>query len=431
MSGNNRLKFYPCFFLFFFFLLSANAQNEIGSPYSAFGLGYLSNANNFRVLSMGGVGASSRENYNINLDNPASYTAIDTTSFLFEGGLNAKYLKLKTKGIEEDITTASLGHLLMGFPINRWWKSSVGLVPYSTVGYNVAEYSSDTTVGNILHEYRGTGGISRFYWGNAFQPFKFLSLGVNASYIFGTVDRTQKITFPDSLYMVKTKINNSVSLADFWFDFGVQYFTQIRNDLKMVVGATYHPRQNINARKDYLARYFYVEANELEKFIDTIAYSSNKGTVLMPSGFSFGVSLAKPDNWFIGIDYKADNWKDYRSFGVSDSLVNSQSLSFGGRLVPDYTSTSYLNRIDYRLGAHFQKSNLKLSGQQINGFGITFGFGLPIRSLAIKGTRSMVNLGFEIGQQGLLEQNLIRENYFNFSLGVTIYEVWFFKRRYK
>jgi hypothetical protein len=54
-----------------------------------------------------------------------------------------------------------------------------------------------------------------------------------------------------------------------------------------------------------------------------------------------------------------------------------------------------------------------------------------MRSIALKGTRSMLNIGFEIGQIGSIEQNLIRENYINFSLGLTIYEVWFFKRRYK
>lgn len=380
---------------------------------------------------MGNIGIGSRENYNINIDNPASYTAIDTASFLFEGGLVAKYTKLKAKGIDEDATTASLGHLLMGFPLNRWWKSSVGLVPYSTTGYSVTSDSLYENVGNVLYEYKGLGGITRFNWGNAVQPFKFLSVGVNASYLFGTIDRSQKITFPDSLYMIKTKINKSVSPGGFYFDFGMQYFTELKKEIKLVVGATYHPKITLKAKQEYIARNFIIEASNDEKFKDTIAYTSEKGTIIIPSGFGLGISLAKTDHWFFGIDYKFDNWQDYRSFGVSDSLVNSQSVALGGRLVPDFSSTSYLNRIDYRIGARYYESYLELRGRQLNGFGITFGFGLPIRSLAIKGTKSMINIGFEIGQRGTLEQNLIRENYTNFFFGVTIYEVWFLKRRYK
>jgi long-subunit fatty acid transport protein len=431
MSENNLLKKYLLFLLCLFFLIDGKAQNEIGSPYSAYGLGYLSNPNNFRIKGMGNTGICSRENYNVNIANPASYTVIDTTSFMFEGGLNGRYVSLKAKGINEDASSANLDHILMGFPVMRWWKSSVGLVPFSKVGYHVVSYGYEENVGNLLYEYEGTGGISRVNWGNAFQPFKFLSVGINASYMFGTINRSQKITFPDSLYMIKTKVNNSVSPGDFYFDFGVQYFRNLKKDIKLVIGAVYRPQIEVNARDEFIARNFYIESSSYERFVDTIALSDTKGTITIPSGYGLGVSLSRTDRWFVGADYRFDNWSDYKSFGKTDSLVNSQSFSLGARLVPDYTSTSYLNRIDYRIGGQYFQSYLKLREKRINGYSVTFGIGLPMRSIALKGTRSMLNIGFEIGQIGSIEQNLIRENYINFSLGLTIYEVWFFKRRYK
>ncbi|MBM3436115.1 MAG: hypothetical protein FJY07_07890 [Bacteroidetes bacterium] len=427
----NQLKYYSLFPLFFIILLSGKAQNEIGSPYSAYGLGYLSYPNNLRIKSMGNIGISSRESYNVNIENPASYSAIDTTSFMFEGGLNGRYASLKAKGINEESSSANLDHILMGFPVSHWWKGSIGLIPFSRVGYNVASYSYEENVGSLLYEYQGTGGISRFNWGNAFQPFKFLSVGINASYLFGTIDRSQKVTFPDSLYMIKAKINNSVSLSDFYFEFGAQYFTQLKKNVKLVIGVTYRPEMEIGAKKEYIARNFYIESGGLERFVDTVANTTNKGFVRIPSGYGMGISLSRADRWFIGADYKTDNWQNYESFGVSDSLTASRSFAIGGRLIPDFMSISYLNRIDYRMGARYYESYLKLKGKQVSGFGISFGFGLPMRSIAIKGTRSMLNIGFEVGQFGSTEQNLIRENYINFSLGLTIYEVWFLKRRYK
>lgn len=431
MLENKLLKRYQILLLLLIVLTGGKAQNEIGSPYTAYGLGYLSHPNNFRIKSMGNIGICSREAYNVNIENPASYTAIDTTSFMFEGGMNAKYLSLKAKGIDEESSSANLDHILMGFPITRWWKSSVGLIPYSRVGYNVSSYDYSEDAGNLLYEYQGSGGTSKVNWGNSIQPFKFLSLGVNASYLFGTIERSQKITFPDTLYMIKSKVNNSVSLSDFVFDFGFQYFTRIKKDIKLVVGGIYRPGLEVNARKEYLARTFYIESSGLEKFIDTVADETFKGTVKIPAGLGLGVSLSKPDHWFIGADYKYEDWHSYESFGISDSLTGSHSVALGGRLIPEFMSTNYLNRIDYRFGVRYYETNLKLRDKQISGFGITFGFGLPMRSIAIKGTRSMLNFGFEIGSQGSLEQNLIRENYLNFSIGLTIYEVWFLKKRFK
>jgi hypothetical protein len=198
-----------------------------------------------------------------------------------------------------------------------------------------------------------------------------------------------------------------------------------------VIGAVYRPQIKVNARDEFIARNFYIESSSYERFVDTIALSDTKGTITIPSGYGLGVSLSRTDRWFVGADYRFDNWSDYKSFGKTDSLVNSQSFSLGARLVPDYTSTSYLNRIDYRIGGQYFQSYLKLREKRINGYSVTFGIGLPMRSIALKGTRSMLNIGFEIGQIGSIEQNLIRENYINFSLGLTIYEVWFFKRRYK
>jgi hypothetical protein len=86
--------------------------------------------------------------------------------------------------------------------------------------------------------------------------------------------------------------------------------------------------------------------------------------------------------------------------------------------------------MDYRVGVNYSKTNLNLRGNQLDAFGITFGLGFPLRSVAIRGSRSMVNIGCEIGRRGTTENGLIREDYVNIYFGISIYETWFFKRRY-
>jgi hypothetical protein len=380
---------------------------------------------------MGSVGIGTRENSAININNPASYTAFDTASFLFEGGVSGSYTRLKTENINESFTTASISQLTFGFPITRWWKSSIGLVPFSKVGYIVTDQLFQENIGNIAYSFEGTGGLSRVYWGNAIQPFKFLSIGVNASYLFGSINSIQKVSFPDSTYYVNTRVDNTTNMGDLYLEFGVQYFTQLKNDLKLVTGLTYRPQSNINSKREYLVRSSLGEISNVEFFRDTIAYTNEKGQVILPSGVGAGLSLAKTNQWFFAVDYRLDQWNNYRNFGESDSLVNSQVLAFGGYFIPDFADNSYLKRIEYRVGGRYSESYLKLREKQINGFGITFGLGLPLRSIALKGSKSMINIGTEIGRRGTVENGLIQESYANFYFGVSIYEFWFYKRRYK
>ena len=73
-----------------------------------------------------------------------------------------------------------------------------------------------------------------------------------------------------------------------------------------------------------------------------------------------------------------------------------------------------------------EETGLSLNGEAVNEFGISFGVGLPI-----KNTGSSVNLGFEIGRRGTTDNDLIRENYFKFTLGLAIFERWFLQRKYQ
>jgi hypothetical protein len=51
--------------------------------------------------------------------------------------------------------------------------------------------------------------------------------------------------------------------------------------------------------------------------------------------------------------------------------------------------------------------------------------GLPLpRSL------TTIDLSLELGRRGTMNENLIRETFVNFTLGVSIYERWFVKSRY-
>ena len=430
-----KTKKFPLFILLIITLFSSAdsySQPGLSSPYTFFGVGYLSHINNVRNMTMGGIGIGTRSHYSLNLNNAASLTSIDTNSFLFEGAAVGYYNSMQSENVNETMLSGSLSHLMLGFPVMKWWKTSLGLLPYSNVDYTVFSYEQKEDIGRVQYEYGGSGGLNQFYWSNAIQPLESISIGIKASYIFGTTDKYQKVTFPDSAYMIGSNSINSITISDLQLELGVQYHTSLKNGLKLVVGGVFQPKVNMSAEKNFISRTFLGEVNQVEFYKDTVAYSPNeKGIVTFPSAFGFGFSLQKVNKWIIGMDYKSELWKNYSSFGESDpSIKNSQSLSIGGEYTPNITSTSYFNRIDYRMGAKLNQSYLELRNQQLNNFGITFGLGLPIRSIILRRSKAMINLGFELGTRGTLKNNLIKENYANFYFGIIINEFWFLKRKY-
>ncbi len=431
---NYSLKTVAFILVIFLFMVTEEngyGQTSISSPYSAFGLGNIYKSNNVRNKGMGNVSIANRDYFTVNVNNPASYTAFDSTSFVFEASVLGHSTTLKTNELSETVNAATLGHLLFGFPVTKWWRSSFGLLPYSAVGYNVSDSEYDQNLGNINYFFEGEGGLSRVYWGNGFQPTEYLSIGVNASYLFGTINRIQKVTFPDSINVLNTRIDDATSITDFYLDFGVQYHTHLNDRLNLTVGATYNPKFDLQSKKTYLSRSYIATINNVDIIQDTALYvESLPGKVKLPDAFGFGINLSKSYDWSIAVDYRYNNWSAYEAFGTSDSLVNSHSINIGMSLIPNRNSLSYFNRVEYRFGGHYNTSYLKLRNENITGFGITFGAGLPLRGASLRRSKSMLSIALEYGRMGTLNNGLIRENYFNIHLGISVYEWWFFKRRY-
>ncbi|MFU8844390.1 MAG: hypothetical protein ACNA7V_11345 [Bacteroidales bacterium] len=407
------------------------AQSNLHSPYSAFGLGQLYNVNNVPNKSMGGLSLGFRDNVSVNINNPASYSGFDSTSFVFEGGLAGYSTTLKTTELNSSNFHASFSHLLFGFPVASWWRTSIGLVPYSGLGYSVFDQDYKEQIGTIRYDFSGEGGLNRFLWGNAFQPAPFISFGINSSYLFGTMDHIQRVTYPDSLYMVNTIINNTTVVNGLAFDFGLQVHRKLNDKIDLVIGGTYAPQIDLNAKRDYLMRSYSGVVSGVEVIKDTVMILDNQdGKVVLPDGYGIGFTISQQHRWLFGFDYKANNWSKYNTYGGSDSLVNSHSFHLGGKIIPDRNSPSYIQRVEYRAGGYFGKSYLDFRNENLPEFGITFGTGLPLRGTLLRRTMAMINIGFEIGEKGTLKNGLIRENYFNTYIGISVYEWWFFKRRY-
>lgn len=378
-------------------------------------------------MAMGGISYGLSSPYFVNPANPATYTSFDTLSFVFDVGAYASQTKLSTTSLSETANFASLAYLKFGFPVTRWWRSSFGLLPYSGTGYKVLDSQVEENIGSITRRYEGSGGINQGYWGNSFALNKNFSIGVNFNYLFGTIEKASANTFPDSAYRMNYKLITSTRVHDFDLNYGLFYKRQGKKGYNLGIGLVFSNGSNISATEDRLGYRYFISSTGVDNVFDTIVNEpSVKGKIFLPTNVGGGFTFGKTDKWLVGADYQWTMWEKYSYFGSTDSLKNTMRVSVGGQYTPSMSTVSgYFQRITYRAGFRYSNSFLELRGQQIDEFGISFGLGLPIPR-----TRSTVNLAAEVGTRGTTSNNLIKENFFRFTLGLSIFERWFIIRKY-
>ena len=168
-------------------------------------------------MGMGGLSLAVAEPTLLNPANPASFGAIDSSSFIIEISFNGYMQTLKTITNAERSSNMTLNYLFLGFPISKWWKTSLGMMPFSKIGYNVKLTIELPYFSNIVNSIEGDGGLNQFYWGNAFKVGKNLRLGIDGAYLFGNGSRSSLVYYPDSIYIRSTKITSNTKCSDFIF----------------------------------------------------------------------------------------------------------------------------------------------------------------------------------------------------------------------
>ena len=126
------------FISLFSFAFTATGQKLINSPYSRFNIGTLEPAGSFRSLGMGGIGTAMRDNSSIYFSNPASYSSLDTNSFVFDFGLDYSKNFLTEGATKYSSDDMNFDHLIMGFPLAKGWGVALGIVPLSNGYYKIS-----------------------------------------------------------------------------------------------------------------------------------------------------------------------------------------------------------------------------------------------------------------------------------------------------
>ncbi len=397
--------------LILFFSIVAYCQN-VSSPYSIIGIGDIETSYFNRTSGMANTGIAYRNNRYIILNNPASLSDLQSQLFLVELAGRGKFVNFTGSGISTGTTGKdfSVERLSLGTRISKWWGTSVGLMPFSTSNYSFSGTTSlQGTPTTLPVQYDGSGGINRYFFANGFRITKSLSVGINTSFLGGSLTQNDTLQSADLTTGIFTKRN--IYIRNWYFDYGLQYHFQISKKWDVNIGGTYANRTDLRAQSS---------AQVIDEKGDTLSnkiLSNNFFT--LPNSTGVGIALIKDKQLTFLADYRFQDWASLNINGTNYSLINSSRYSIGVEYskLKQYLGLSY-ETFNLQAGAFYNKSYLKIGDEQLIDKGFTLGAGLNSRRSSLS-----YHLSAEFGTRG--SQNTpIKENYAGFTIGFSYKDFW-------
>ena len=409
---------------------NTNPSNLTTSPYTRYGFGKLGSAGNASTHAFGDLGIALRTNQYTNLSNPASLTAIDTLTMIFDTAVDAELFTMSENGTRESDWNAGFSYMTFHFPLWNRFAGAIAYSPYSVVGYEygneVKEPIDNSIVVNDSLSYNnifsGEGGLQHFQLSMAWEPIKTkkhqLNVGATLGYICGNVNHTGYV-YVLSGQANSTYVNRSFSVTGLDLDLGVQYSQLINASDVLTLGATFSPSMNLHS------------TSEVVKFSGTDSVGENlksRMTLHTPVKYGFGVSYQHDHRLTLLADFSMQEWKKVSGFDSNlnakdDAYNNVTKCGVGVEYKPRLYSNNYFKTCLYRAGATYGTSYINTNGSKNKEYSVSCGIGLPTNK------RSIFNLSAAYTHVAPSGSNMLKEDFLHFTVGITFNEIMFFRGR--
>jgi tetrahydromethanopterin S-methyltransferase subunit F len=415
------------------------AQPKTNSPMSSVGLGDILEPDFVAVSGMGRIGAVYHNPYVTNIVNPAALGYLQATSF--DIAASGQWARLKKQDFSQDVWTGNLEYLSLSIPlinpindILERRKSvlsgaiNFSITPFSQVGYLVNSSGDIDSLGNVLSNFRGSGGTNRLNLGTGWK-YKNIAVGANIGYLFGAMEYQTETVFDDLVNRYDHISRTNYTFRGFLYDLGIMYDLQLKaskNRAKRAItfGAHFNGTTSFTGKEDYLN----MVVNQIYNTSDTAAYVlDGKVDGTLPGQFGIGVMYAQDRKFSAGVTFTYSTWGKYTNSARPDKLANTWKVALGGAYTPEYNSiTSYMSRVEYRGGLFYQQDPRVFSGTQATEYGASIGFGFPFVQQRFF---SFIDFSFEYGWRGVPDG--LTENYLRFRVGLNLNDTqWFIKRKF-
>lgn len=415
-------------------MVTIQAQtNGSNSPYSRYGFGLLSDRAQSFNKGMAGLSYGMRNGTELNAKNPASYSSIDSLTFLFDMGISLQNANLSQNGTKVNAHNTSFDYLSMGFRASPNLGMSIGLLPYSTIGYSMT--SSETMADNSeitqTNTFSGDGGLHEVYAGIGWSPAKFISIGTNVGYLWGDMTNTVLASFSQTTIASRRR-QYTADIRTYTAGFGLQFMGKLNKKNQFVLGLTYGLGHDISSD----AIYYDQRVQSSSTIGDTIVA---RKAFALPHSFGVGLTWLHNENLRVGIDYNFQKWSSVKSPTLSTRHDGSMEyaastgnyrdmhkLTFGAEYIPSPNGLNWRSRVRYRLGFSYTTPYTFINGTDgPKDYLVSLGVALPI--INANNNRSLLNVSAQYERVQPKFSGMISENYLRLCIGLSFNERWFMK----
>lgn len=379
--------------------LSIVAQSGTKSPYSQYGLGILSDQSQGFNRGMSGLFQGFRSGNQVNMQNPASYSAVDSLSMIFDVGVSGQITNFKEGGAKVNAKTANFEYVTALFRIFPKFGASIGLVPYTNVGYS---YSTTQQIGSSsttsTMQFSGEGGLRQAYLGLGYEFFKGFSLGANISYFWGSYKKDITVLSSDDAVKTLSKTYDA-DVSSYKLDLGVQYRHSLTKTDELTFGATFGLGHKLGSDPSLTVMTLDGQTGVMSASVDTV-----HNGLSIPMTIGAGIAYSRNKSLIFGVDYQLMRW-GAESFPVVNENTNNYELvnnyykdrhkvTVGAEWLPNRMSRRFLNRVQYRVGASYATPYYNINGQDgPKELTVSAGFGIPL--VNSWNNRSVLNISFQ------------------------------------
>lgn len=393
----------------------SNAQN-VSSPYSVLGIGDIENDDYSRYSATGSAAVSRRENGYYNFSNPASLTVMAYKAINFDFALRGRTSQFKVPGVDTLSATTKdfiVKRITMAFKLTPTVGIAFGLKPFSSVNY---QYNTIASIADGSAQYLkytdGSGGIYQSYFSAARQLNKHISVGATASWLFGSLQSSTSY-YNGNIGLDIVKSENKFYYGA-GFQAGLQYYTAADKNWKHTLGVTGTAYTKLNGQNTV----DYTESGTAIKTLDP-----EKISFKLPLSVSAGYSAKHSSGIGFHAQGSYQKWP-VQKLAYANSFVNN---AYGFNAGIEYSHMLKQAPVEsYYLGAgiKMEQSYLLVNKKQLNTYAVAFGGGKNVSRLV------SINGGIEVGRRGKYTSNQIQENYFQFSVGITLKDFWFGTKKF-
>lgn len=414
---------------------AASAQtNGSNSPYSRYGFGLLGDGAGGFNKAMGGTGIALHSGKELNFKNPASYSSIDSLTFIFDLGASFQNANLKQGAQSTNARNTSIDYVNFGFRLSRNFGMAVGLVPYSTIGYAMSGSGSfDQSTGTVTQtdSYSGDGGLHEAYAGFGWRPFRPVSIGANIGYLWGEMTHTVNATFSQSNIDSRRRQYGG-EVRSYKFDAGLQLHLPLHKKHSLTLGFTYGLGHGLGSKA-----YFHDQKITGSSITsgDTLTL---RDTYAIPHSFGAGLAWNYDNRLRIAADYTLQKWGGLK-FPTVETRDGMLTLTEKAGAYKDMHRISagidYIHKPDgfrwrdfvrYRAGFSYTSPYTRVDNHDgPTSYLVTAGVGLPI--INRHNNRSLINVAVQYEHVKPGAAGMITENYLRICLGITFNERWFMK----